>query len=275
MADRFILTGNRYFPVSDIAFDIVNFGFQDADPRHRQGPYFKTEHVLQYVIGGKGYYEIDGKKYVLKRDDLFYLPKNVLLSYKADPKDPYIYYWIGIDGASAKKLIERAGLCTQSPVIYYGDERIIKLFERIEFHLQKNTFADHLAATGKTYELMALLLSKNEGNLQKLKSVTVEYADAAIQYIKNRFNEDISVQKIADHIGIGRSYFCVIFTRYTSMSPMEYLIRYRIDQAGKMLKQGFSVTDAALNCGFNSPAHFSVQFKKVTGKTPMQYILGK
>ncbi len=275
MSDRFIKPGNKYFPISDITFDIINFGFQDVDPQHKQGPYFKTEHVLQYVLSGKGFYEICGKKHTVKHGDMFYLPKNVLLSYAADPTDPYTYFWLGMDGASAKTLIERTGLSERTPVIHYGDNAITRYYESIEAHLSQNTFADHLSATGKAYELIAFLLSKNEDNLQKLKSVAVEYADAAIQFIKNRFNEDITVQQIADYVGIGRSYLCVIFTKYTSMSPVEYLIRYRVDQAQKMLSQGFSVTDTALNCGFNSPAHFSVQFKKITGKTPIKFKLDK
>lgn len=206
-----------------------------------------------------------------KKGDLFYLPKNVLLAYYADENDPYYYYWIGIDGASAKKLTERTGLTEFSPVKYYGDDEITAFYKEIEKYLNENTFAGHLAATGKAYELMARLLAGNEDNIQKLKSVSVEYADAAIQYIKNHFNEDITVQSIADHIGIGRSYLSVIFSRHTSMPPVEYLVRYRVDQAGKMLKQGLSVTDTAINCGFNSPSHFSVQFKKITGRTPAEF----
>ena len=271
MENRIIIAGNKYFPVSDINFDIVNFGYQDADPSHRQGPYFKSEHVLQYVLGGRGYYEIHGKRHTVKKEDLFYLPKNVLLAYYADENDPYYYYWIGIDGASAKKLTERTGLTEFSPVKYYGDDEITAFYKEIEKYLNENTFAGHLAATGKAYELMARLLAGNEDNIQKLKSVSVEYADAAIQYIKNHFNEDITVQSIADHIGIGRSYLSVIFSRHTSMPPVEYLVRYRVDQAGKMLKQGLSVTDTAINCGFNSPSHFSVQFKKITGRTPAEF----
>ena len=271
MENRIIIAGNKYFPVSDINFDIVNFGYQDADPSHRQGPYFKSEHVLQYVLGGRGYYEIHGKRHTVKKGDLFYLPKNVLLAYYADENDPYYYYWIGIDGASAKKLTERTGLTEFSPVKYYGDDEITAFYKEIEKYLNENTFAGHLAATGKAYELMARLLAGNEDNIQKLKSVSVAYADAAIQYIKSHFNEDITVQSIADHIGIGRSYLSVIFSRHTSMPPVEYLVRYRVDQAGKMLKQGLSVTDTAINCGFNSPSHFSVQFKKITGRTPAEF----
>lgn len=79
MENRIIIAGNKYFPVSDINFDIVNFGYQDADPSHRQGPYFKSEHVLQYVLGGRGYYEIHGKRHTVKREICFIFRKTYSL----------------------------------------------------------------------------------------------------------------------------------------------------------------------------------------------------
>ena len=92
-----------------------------------------------------------------------------------------------------------------------------------------------------------------------------------MQFVKNNFGEDIGVTDMAAAVGVGRSYLCVLFKKITDVSPVRYLIEYRINQAKKMLASGLGVTETAVNCGFNSPAHFSVQFKNVTGVSPSAF----
>lgn len=270
MASSVYVIQNRFFPIADTDFNIINFGFQDTDPNHRMKD-IKPEHVIQYIIGGAGFLELDGKIYKVKSGDLFYLPKNVLVHYYADKNNPYRYYWMDIDGTSARSLLERAGITPQNPVIHYNDSRIADIFAKIEPYIREDTFTGYLMAKGYAFELMSKLLSYKKENALKLQSASVEYVNKAIQFVKNNFNDNIGVNDMAAYIGIGRSYLCVIFKKLVSLSPVEYLIHYRISQAEKMLSMGLTVTETAINCGFNSPAHFSVQFKKITGKSPTKY----
>ena len=136
----------------------------------------------------------------------------------------------------------------------------------------ENTFAGYLSAKGMVYELLARFLFFREDSGKKLQPPAVQYVEQAILFIKENFNDDIGVAEIAAYVGVGRSYLSVLFSRLTSVSPSEYLISYRIGQAEKMLASGLSVTETALSCGFNSPAHFCVQFKKRTGRTPSRYL---
>lgn len=258
-------------PLADFNLSLLQFGFQDKDKAHKQGPLTKTEHVLQYISEGKGTLRVGGKTYELNAGDLFYLPKNVMLSYNSESSDPYTYYWIGFDGASAAQIVKRIGLTPENAVRRYNEPAITAAYERIGEALAKNNLASYTEALGEFYKLLGLLLSFNNENIQKLKSVSVDYVDKAIIYIQNNFNADINVTSIAEAIGLGRNYFSVIFHKYTGITPVEYLMRYRIDQAQKMLSQGMPVTETAISCGFNSPANFSVQFKNITGISPVKY----
>lgn len=260
----------QYFPVADTDFRIATFGFQDADPGHRYRA-IKQEHVLQYVVAGRGRFEVNGKTYAVAAGDLFYLPKNVLVYYCAEPQDPYRYYWVEIDGAAVKQLLERAGLTAETPVAHYADSVIEGLFRNIQPKILENTFAGYLSAKGMVYELLARFLFFREDSSKKLQPPAVQYVEQAILFIKENFNDDIGVAEIAAYVGVGRSYLSVLFSRLTSVSPSEYLISYRIEQAKKMLDLGIPVTETATSCGFNSPAYFSAQFKKRTGKSPSKY----
>ena len=61
-------------PIHDVNVSVVNFGFQSSDKEHICPPQVKTEHVLQYIVGGEGFLELGGKEYPLRAGDLFYLP---------------------------------------------------------------------------------------------------------------------------------------------------------------------------------------------------------
>ena len=53
---------------------------------------------------------------------------------------------------------------------------------------------------------------------------------------------------------------------------MDYLIEYRIRAAKKLLETtDYSITDIALNCGFNSTSYFTKLFHRSCGKTPNAY----
>lgn len=266
-----IIPQNSSIPLSDMNFSLINFGFQDKDSQHNLGPHIKSEHVLQYVFDGEGEYVLGNKKYYVKSGDLFYLPKNTLLSYKSNAKMPYRYYWLGIDGVSAVNIIEKLGVSKNMPVKYYGDDKITTAFKNIGDALSTNDLVGHFTAIGETYKLFALLLSYNNENLQNLKSGSIDYVDKAINYIKNNFSKDLNVTQIASAIGLGRNYFSVIFHKHTGMPPVQYLMNYRIFQAKTMLESGFTITETAMSCGFNSTANFSAQFKRIVKVSPLKY----
>lgn len=202
---------------------------------------------------------------------MFYLPKNTLLSYYSDKNEPYEYFWIGLDGVSVKQLIEKIGLSETEPVKNMPDECIIDTFVKIETSLCENNFAGLYRAHGELFNLLSLLLSYRSENLTPLKSTVNRYVENAVCYIETNFGMDINVTQIAKTVGLSRNYLCVLFGRHMGISPVKYLMNYRIEQSRKMLAQKLTVTETALNCGFNSPANFSVQFKKITGMSPVKY----
>jgi len=259
------------YPVSSLNITIASFGVQEPDCNHRHGPVVKAEHVLQYVTEGAGTLVIRGKSDGVAEGDLFYLPKNVLLTYYAQKSHPYRYHWLGIDGAGATQILGKIGLTADNPVMHVEGEELKKHFLLLEQAVRSNSLVGYLAANGRMMELLSYLLSLKSENLKTLENVGTAYVNTAVEYIKNNFGADLSVTQLADAVGLNRTYFSVLFKRHAGLSPVEYLMQYRLDQARKMLAQGMRVTEVAISCGFNSPANFSVQFKNATGLTPFEY----
>ncbi len=258
-------------------FDFDNsslyIGYQSASKLIKNISVIKPLYIIKYVISGKGYLKIGGRTYRVTAGDVFMLPKNVLISYYSDPDDPFAYYYIGVDGMNIEKTLARCGLSEDTPVRRYQSPEVGKAFERICMKLKTYAFTDNLAAISDFYGLLSVMSEYDRDNTVALRRNDVNYVNYAIHYIKENYAYNVSVSEIAERLGIGRSYFSALFRRETGASPQEYLLRFRISQACKLIALGMSVTEAGSHCGFNSPTNFSVQFKKFMLVTPREYLV--
>ena len=105
-------------------------------------------------------------------------------------------------------------------------------------------------------------------NLQLLvcKPVNVRH-DAAGRY------GDISLSDIAGTADIGERECLRCFQKTIQLSPIQYLLKYRIMQGAEMLLccPESSISDIALSCGFDSPSNFAATFKRFYNRTPREY----
>ena len=78
--------------------------------------------------------------------------------------------------------------------------------------------------------------------------------------------EDIAKKVVMDK-------FCLLKTykKVTGVTPIQFLINYRIEYACFLLKQGYRINEVAYECGFNDISNFSVRFKKVIGVPPSKF----
>lgn len=95
---------------------------------------------------------------------------------------------------------------------------------------------------------------------------------AAAEYIRNHFREKITVHQIAEKVHLSDSYLSHIFSETFGRTITEYITSVRIEYAKRMLaKPGSSISEIALECGFEDVSYFSRVFKKSEGITPRDY----
>jgi AraC family transcriptional regulator len=93
----------------------------------------------------------------------------------------------------------------------------------------------------------------------------------AIDYIHAHLNRDLSLAELASVINIAPTYFARLFKQEMGISPHQYVIQQRVEQAKLMLsKTDLAIADIALQVGFSSQSHLTKQFKRITGITPKQ-----
>lgn len=103
---------------------------------------------------------------------------------------------------------------------------------------------------------------------QAPKSSAVERART---YIVQQVNRDLSLQEVADHVGMNAAYLSVLFKEETGETYIKFLTRYRMELAKMLLRKGLKVNEVSERVGYHTYRHFSEVFKKWTGITPGQY----
>ncbi len=89
-----------------------------------------------------------------------------------------------------------------------------------------------------------------------------------IEYLRRNFNADASVADAAQLGGISPNYLSALFHRKTGSTISDFLARLRVEEAGKLIRAGSSVTQAAAAVGYTDARHFARKFKAITGALP-------
>lgn len=111
-----------------------------------------------------------------------------------------------------------------------------------------------------------------EDNIKNKSPKVKELIDVSLNYINNNFERDISIGDIARYVFLSQSYFARVFKEQTGMSPMNYLLKIRIDRARELLSTSkMKIGEIALSVGFSNQQRFNEIFKKHTRLTPLQY----
>lgn len=91
-------------------------------------------------------------------------------------------------------------------------------------------------------------------------------------YLNKHFAEQITSATVSTELHLNNSYFCRIFKKSFGCTFSEYLTEYRIEQAKLLLNTSdLSISDIALNCGFNGFSYFSKAFRLTVGVSPSEY----
>lgn len=91
----------------------------------------------------------------------------------------------------------------------------------------------------------------------------------ALQYIHQYYPQDISVDTVAEVLGISGVYLSQIFKKETGQTFLEYLTEYRIQVAKGLLERGdYKIYEVAAMVGYKTSQYFSQVFRKVTGMVP-------
>ncbi len=243
---------------------------------------------IYYVISGKATHHIENSTAELTAGDIFILPPNQP-HYIETPDGEVDFYSLSFTTDYFQSIREGNKLILDF-LLYLQTERTKKIEPKLSLSYEDTIFTSALFK-----RIMAEFSGNKTGKNEIIKeSVSVllsliarvyfEVNDAAlvakenkqlvmhsIEYIKNHFDEEISLSEIVRRSAMSRTSFCTIFNSIFGMPFKEYLNRYRIDRAAELIASGEKVSASASYCGFSDFSTFYRNFKKYMGMSPSQF----
>lgn len=280
MKPKDVVKRNRHYRCLEYDHDqsgdifLVSCGIERCDPGISFGPELRDCYHLHAVLSGTGTLYAGGKVFHPHVGQLFLLKDNETVQYTADKKDPWCYCWVTYNGVDAKKLSEEIGFtdgvyCIDSKIDTY---RFYELVMRMHEKPQMNHIND-LRRRGILLEYLALAMESSSANTGEHK---YEYStEVYIQRAKNLIDLNyatIRVSDVIEYIGFTRSYFTTVFSKAVGMSPQEYIIKCRLENAAKLLTHTkLSIQTIAARVGYEDQLAFSKLFSKHYGVSPSRY----
>ncbi|MDP4133018.1 MAG: AraC family transcriptional regulator [Bacillota bacterium] len=228
----------------------VDLGEEVCESGHSFGPCIRHYYLIHYVVKGTGVLYADKTEYKVNPGEIFVIRPEDITTYTADKENPWHYIWVGFSGNMGKYFDE-------------ANKRIFKvsgnLFnEMLKAEAYGNMRTEYVA--GRIFELIASLFGG-----QKISS----YTEMVKNYVDFNYMRDISVEMIADRIGIDRHYLSRLFKKECGMTIKQYIIDKRMKEAYKLLKSGFNVKQTSIMTGYSDPFVFSRAFKSFCGYSPV------
>jgi AraC-like DNA-binding protein len=266
--------------VSTVGYEEINPGDSYPTRGHADGYFFDVnrgrelnEYQLLYITEGEGVFKsATVHETKLSEGDLFLLFPGEWHSYHPNPKTGWKSYWIGFKGRNMDDRVRAGFLSPQKPIYHVGfSDSIVRLYKNAyNAALEEAAYAQQLMA-GLVNLLIGMMYSK-ERNIQLRKNQThVDMISRARLRIRESLESSLSIQQVAEDMGVSYSSFRKLFKEHTGISPAIYQQDLRLQRAKELLSTtDLSIKEIAYRLHFESPDYFSAKFKLKTGRRPSE-----
>lgn len=243
-----------------LPFFINNFGYyRDVEKEISVNrPNGRKDFQLIFVYKGK---LLVGNKILTEGQSYIFYPEDPQI-YKYLPSENSKYYWIHFTGNQTLELLKKYDLHKGVIDANGLHEEINSLFSII-----------NRAESKSNIEIPRFVVSIFKSILILIGTSKIEkkHFSRAEKILKD-VNSTMTIDKIAEIYNLTTEHFIRLFKSYYGMTPTNYKITSRINQAKILLiETQLSTSDIAELCGYNDPLYFSRLFKKYVGTSPSVY----
>lgn len=259
---------------------IKGLSFHHANAPTQPVSYMFAPHLCLIAQGAKHItlgtenFIYDENSYVLSAVDLPLVSKII----KASPNEPYLGLTLELD------LTEIADILTQGHFQFNSSQEtacgigVSKLTPALSdavcrlLALLENPQDIRMLAPMIKSEIYYRLLAGDQGyKLKQILSVgsRKNQISKAVEWLKHNYNDPLHVKELADLVGMSESSFYHHFRELTSLSPVQYQKKIRLNEAKRlMLVKRVEAGEAAYSVGYESPTQFNREYKKMFGNPP-------
>lgn len=249
----------------------VTCATSDQDWHSMEHSHYFSE--LFFVTKGTGYFQIEGEKISVGKNDMILINPNIPHTELGNRANPWEYIALGIEG------VQFCSLDTSSVYDYsihkiQGEHK--EIFTYLDFLTKeaKEKKSSYQSVCQNLMELLLLCVARaaRQDFLSAPRQKTSRECRLVEQYINDHYAQDITLETLSSLVHINKYYLVHAFKSYKGISPINYLLQKRVEEARHLLDTtNYPVTKIAQIAGFSSQSYFSQAFKRMTGISPNAY----
>lgn len=252
--------------------------FPNAQLHYRKWEKCCDDYILIYCVAGKGSCETQNATFTLQCNQFILLPPKQYYSYQPSIEHPSTIYCVHFNGTIINELNAHLQLKKHAtPIDLPLNDQIVESWKEIYSGLLGGYTNENTGfASLCLYRFFSFFLFPYH-QAKAIPPVEIEDAvDQSILFMKANIHKRLTVDELAAQFNYSPSRYTVLFKQKTGLSPMDYLIKIKIDKACNLLmRSNLFVKEIAGKVGYDDPYYFSRLFKKVMGKTPLEHKCGE
>ena len=226
------------------------------------------------VLDGNGHMQYGADTLSIQSGDILIINPNVL--HRCHRSEDMIYHCIIIDEAFCAE----NGILTDQLLFvrHFRDARTEALCKSIaDSYRCYQSDKTPLNGAKARHSVLSLLVDLCENHSADPKSIAAKekgqshsemYVKIVASYLEEHCYDPVSLDQLAQLCGISKCHLSREFKRYTGQTVLTYVNLIRCMHAQQRLASGMTVTEAALESGFESVSYFSRTYKKLMGSVP-------
>lgn len=248
---------------------------------HADGYYFDIkkgrtldEYQLLYQPEGEGVFSSAHlPETKIKAGDIFLLFPGEWHSYHPSSTKGWKSYWIGFKGKNINDRVKAGFLSPEKPIYHVGySNEIIALYEEAYKTAQEEAAFVQQTLAGIVNHLIGKMYSLERNIILGKDSKHVDIINRARLRIRESLEDTLTIQDLAQELGVSYSSFRKLFKEYTGFAPALYQQTLKLQRAKELLSTtNESIKEIAYRLNFESPDYFSAKFKNQTGMKPSDF----
>lgn len=248
---------------------------------HADGYYFDTkkgrtldEYQLLYQPEGEGTFQsAHCPETTIKAGDIFMLFPGEWHTYCPNKNKGWKSYWIGFKGKNIDDRVKHGFLSPEKPIYHVGfSNELVSLYEEAFRTAQNEAAYSQQTLAGIVNYLIGLMYSLERNIILSKDSKHVDMINKARLRIRESLEGNLTIQEVAQELGISYSSFRKLFKEHTGFAPALYQQNLKLQRAKELLSTtDESIKEIAYRLNFESPDYFSSKFKSQTGMKPSDF----
>jgi AraC family transcriptional regulator of arabinose operon len=245
-------------------------GWDNQDPIKREQGFPDFQWIQ--TLNGQGMLECEGERHtVSKGQGMLLYPHSPHEYYPL--KEPWEVMWIAFNGDQAFSMLASLHF-TRTQVLYVSHpDRTLKTIRSALALAQSKDPMRSMECSSLVYGLLLDLFAYGSPSELRSKQQHYEQLAPVISLIEDRYAEELTLDILAERLGVSPQHTCLLFRQTLGMRPFEYITRQRIRKAKELLLQepDREVKDIAAKVGYSHPSYFIKLFKQHEGLTPAKF----